>query len=49
MSNKIKLSGLFIISLLFVLYTIFSERLDSNNKEVALPPPKKFVKEKNNL
>jgi len=46
MSNKIKLSGLFIISLLFVLYTIFSERLDSNNKEVALPPPKKFVKEK---
>ena len=46
MSNKNKISGLFIISLLFVLYTIFSERLDSNNKEVALPPPKKFVKEK---
>jgi hypothetical protein len=54
MSNKIKLIALFSATLLFIFYTIFSERLDLNNKEVtlphnkevALPSPPKFVKEK---
>ena len=46
MSNKIKLISLFFATLLFVSYTIFSERTDSKDKLVALSPPKKFVKEK---
>jgi len=46
MKNKYKLIALFFTALLFVFYTIFSERLDSNNKEVSLSPPKMFVKEK---
>ena len=46
MSNKIKLIALFTGTILFVFYSIFSERLNSKNEVVALLPPPMVVKEK---
>ena len=46
MSNKIKIIALFTGTILFVFYSIFSERLNSKNEVVALLPPPMVVKEK---
>ena len=46
MSNKIKLIILFITAILFIFYTIFSEKINAKNEVIALAPPPITVKEK---